>query len=253
MKKIHYLTVFTIIVTLLGVNVALAQTESNSGGGLWSKIFGPKKENVEGQKIKFEEQKNKIEEQRTRIEEQRLKMASTTRKIEDRLENRENRIASSTIRIQEREEKRASSTEARRIRLEEKFKTGIANQIAKINNRLSDAIDRITKVDTRLVAHIAKLKSRNIDTSTSDALLLEAKAKLTTATEKVTALNTSLQAILTTNISTTTKNTIKAKTAEANTYVKSAHEAYVKVIENLKPGRNKTDKDNATSTATTTP
>lgn len=239
--------------------MALAQTESNSGGGLWNKIFGPKKEKIDEQKVKLEEQKNRIEEQRARIEEQRLKMASTTRKIEDRLENRENRIASGTIRIQEGEEKRASSTEARRIRLEEKFNTGIANQIAKVNDRLSDAIDRITKVDTRLVAHIAKLKSRNIDTSTSDALLLEAKAKLTTATEKVTALNTSLQAILATNISTTTKNTIKAKITEANTYVKSAHAAYIKVIENLKPGRNKTLNGQAATstlngqTATTTP
>jgi len=181
----------------------------------------------------------------------REKLASSTTKIEDRIKKQEERVASSTLRLREREERVASSTANRLARLVEKFKTGIANRIANVNDRLGDAINRLTKTDTRLKAHIAKLKAQNIDTTTSDALLSDAETKLELATSKVLTLKTSLESILSTNISTTTKNTIKTKTAEANTAVKSAHEAYVKVVESLKPGRDKEDKV-ATSTATTT-
>jgi chromosome segregation ATPase len=255
MKKTHYSAILLVaILAIFAGSVAFAQEggETPDKPGIWGRLFGPKQEKIDDQKERLEEQRVRIEGERAKLEEQRLKRASTTAKIEDRLQNREDRLASTTAKIEVREERRASSTEARKARLEDKFKKGIANQIAKVNDRLSDAIDRITKIDTRLVAHIAKLKAKNVDTTASDALLVTAQAKLALAKEKVTTLNTSLQAILTDNVSTTTKNTIKAKTAEANTYVKAAHEAYINVVENLKPGRNKEDKV-ATSTATTTP
>ncbi|MEI7513551.1 MAG: hypothetical protein WCJ74_02945 [bacterium] len=255
MKKTCYSTI--LLVALLAIfvgNVTFAQEASTTPDkpGIWGRLFGQNQEKIDQQKVKLEEQRARIENERAKLEEQRLKRASTTARIEDRLQNREGRIASTTAKLEAREEKRASSTALRMARLEEKFKTGVSNKIAKVNDRLGDAIDRIVKIDTRLVAHIAKLKAKNIDTSASDALLVDAKAKLTTAEEKVSTLKTSLESMLGTNISTTTKNTIKAKTAEANTYVKAAHEAYVKVVESLKPGKNKEDKNNATSTATTT-
>lgn len=237
MKKTYYLTALSIaILALVGTNIALAETATSTFGN----------------NNRWEQTREKLNEQKTKFEERKIRIASTTAKIEDRIENRienrENKIASGTARMEDRQEKRASSTEARRIRLEEKFKTGIANQISKVNDRLGDAIERLKRTDDRLVAHIVKLKARNVDTSKADLLLVDAQAKLVIATEKVNTLKTSLESILTTNISTTTKNTIKAKTAEANTYVKAAHEAYVKVVESLKPGINTT----ATSTATTT-
>jgi DNA repair exonuclease SbcCD ATPase subunit len=251
MKKTHYSAI--VLVALLAVfagSVAFAQTEASAPNkpGIWTKLFGPKQEKIDDQKARLEEQKIKIEEQRAKLEEQKIKRASTTAKIEDRIQDRENRVAPTTLKLQERAQKIASSTQARVVRLAEKFKTGVSNQIANVNDRLGDALFRLKSTDERIVAHIAKLKSNSIDTSTADTLLIDAQAKLNTATEKVSALKTSLGSMLGTTISTTTKNTIKAKTAEANTYVKSAHEAYIKVVESLKPGRNTV----GTSTATTT-
>ncbi len=269
MKKIHYSAIILVaILTMSTGSITFAQTSSTTQNkpGIWGRLFGPNQEKLTEQKAKLDEQKKRIEEQRGKLEEQRLKRASTTIRIEDRLQNREDRVASTTIRIedrlqnredrvasttlklQDRAQKIASSTEAKIVRLAEKFKTGISNQIANVNDRLGDALFRLKSTDERIVAHIAKLKTNNVDTSTADALLINAQAKLTTATEKVSALKTSLGSMLGTSISTTTKNTIKAKTTEANTYVKAAHDAYVKVVESLKPGRNTV----GTSTATTT-
>jgi chromosome segregation ATPase len=239
------------IALIFGANLALAQegTTTPPKPGLWSRIFGGDNQKQDEQKAKMDERRAKLDEERAKLEERRLKMASTTVKIEDRIKNREDRVASTTIRIQDRQQKIASSTEARRVRLEEKFKTGVSNRIAQVNDRLADAIARLTSTDERIKAHIAKLKARNVDTTKADALLVTAEGKLAIATEKVTTLKTSLESVLATNISTSTKNTIKGKTEEANTAVKAAHEAFVNVINNLKPGQNKT----GTSTATTTP
>ena len=237
MKKTYYLTILGLaVVALISGNVALAQTSTATSGseGRWSNFFEQKKE--------------KIDEQKAKLEDRKAKIASTTAKIGDRIKNQEAKIASTTAKLLEREDKVASSTEARKVRLEEKFKTGVSNQIAKVNDRLGDALTRLKSTDERLKAHIAILKTRNVDTSKADTLLLDAEAKLAIANEKVTTLATSLQTVLSETISTTTKNTIKTKTVEANTYVKAAHEAFVKVVESLKPGKNSA----ATSTATTT-
>jgi chromosome segregation ATPase len=248
MKKTHYLTIFGLVITtLISGNIVLAQTNTATSGseGRWSNFFEQKKE--------------KLSEEKAQLETRKEKVASTTAKIEDRIRDRELKIASTTSRLQEREVKIASSTEARKIRLEERFKTGISNQIAKVNDRLGDAITRLTSTDERLKAHLINLNAKNVDTTRANALLAEAEAKLVIASEKVSTLATSLQTVLSGTISTTTKNTIKAKTTEANTSVKAAHEAFVKVVENLKPGRNGNGANTATSTlnrqatATTTP
>ncbi len=216
MKKIHYSTIIAIAITALFIaNVAGAET---------------------------------IQEKQARLRE---KLASSTAKIEDQIRKQENKLASSTERLREREAREASSTAMKIERLVEKFKTGIAHTIAKVNDRLGDAVNRLQKIDTRLQAQIAKFKAQGKDTSESEALLKDAQDKLVIAKEKVTALQTSLQSVLSENISTTTKKTIKTKANEANSYVKAAHQAYVKVVESLKDKKGKKD-NNATSTATTT-
>jgi chromosome segregation ATPase len=273
MKKTQYLTILSVAIALVfGANLALAQTQSTDASkpSLWNRIFGGDNQKQEEQKVKMEERKAKLDEERAKMEERRLKMASTTNRIEDRLENRmekrasttakiedriknrEDRIASTTMRIEERREKRASGTEARRERLEEKFKTGVSNRIAQVNDRLGDAIERLTNTDTRIKAHIAKLKAKNVDTTNAEALLVTAEGKLTVATEKIATLKTSLESVLATNISTSTKNTIKSKTEEANIAVKATHQAFVNVIESLKPGRNGNEAGATTTASTTT-
>lgn len=264
MKKTYYLAIFGLILgTLFSLNTALAQSSDDSKPGFWGSIFGPKKEKLDEQKIRLDERKEKFASTTAKIEELRKeresKMASTSAKIEDRIKDRQIKMASTTLKLQERIGNKASSTEAKRLRLEDKFKSVQSKQIGKINDRLADAIERIRNIDTRLKAHILKLKARNVDTTKADALLVDAEAKLKLAEDKVTALNTSLQAILTENISTTTKNTIKTKTMEANSYVKDAHGAYINVVKNLKPGQygngsgsGTTTKSTATSTTATT-
>ncbi len=238
MKKTNYIVIpaFLALALLVGIGVTSAQTNGAT----------------ESKKSLIEQRQERLEQEKAKLEERKTKMASTSAQIEARLRERDGKLASTTARLQEREERRASSTEARRERLEERFKTGVSNQIAKVNDRLGDAIERLTKTDTRLKAHIAVLKAKNVDTAKADALLVDAEAKLATATEKVTTLATSLQSMLSGTISTTTKSTIKAKTAEANTYVKATHEAFVKVVVSLKPGINKTATSPLNGQATTT-
>ena len=98
------------------------------------------------------------------------------------------------------------------------------------------------------MAYISKLKAKNIDTSKAETLLVDAQAKLATATQNVTTLGSSVNSVLAENISTSTKATIKTKIADVQKSVKDAHAAYVKVTENLQSDRT----DTATSTATTT-
>lgn len=244
MKKTHYLAVLSLVIVAgLSIGTAFAETEANTQNkpSLWNRIFNQKTVKDDAQKIKIEERRASTT---AKIEDRLERQASTTVRLEDRLEKR----ASTTKKIEERADRMASSTEERKLRLEEKFKVGVSNKIAKVNDRLEDAINRLKLTDQRITDHIARLKANNVTTTNADALLISAEAKLLSATEKVTTLNTSLQTILASNISTTTKNSIKAKTSEANAYVKTAHEAFIKVVESLKPGQNKT----GTSTATTT-
>lgn len=244
MKKIHYSTIAAvalIAIAIAGASLAGAQTTTGTSSGRWSKYYEQRQKNLEQEKEKLGERKEKL--------------ASTTAKISAKINEREDRIASTTAkldaRIKEKEDRLASSTarfEERKARLEDKFKTGVSNKIAKVVDRLGDAITRIKSIDTRIVAHIAKLKAKNIDTSKAETLLVDAQAKLSTATQNVTTLESSVNSILTGNISTSTKATVKAKIASVQKSVKDAHAAYVTVTENLKSDKTET----ATSTATTT-
>lgn len=235
MKKIHYSTIAAVaLIVIAGASLAGAQTTTDTSSGRWSKYYEQRQKNLEQEKEKLGERKEKL--------------ASTTAKITARINEREDRIASTTAKLEVRNERVASSTEARKARLEDKFKTGVSNKIAKVVDTLGDAISRIKSIDTRIVAHIAKLKAKNINTSKAETLLVDAQAKLSTATQNVTALESSVNSILTGNISTSTKATVKAKIVSVQKSVKDAHAAYVTVTENLKSDKTET----ATSTATTT-
>ena len=242
MKKTHYSTIVILaLVAIATAGIVSAQTTTGSTTGRWSKYYEQKQKNLEQEKEKLSERKEKFASttanMRTRLENREIHLASTTAKINARINEREDRLASSTARF-----------EAQKIRLEDKFKTGTSNKIAKVVDTLGSAISRIKSIDERIVAYISKLKAKNIDTSKVETLLVDAQAKLATATQNVTTLQSSVDSVLSGSISTSTKATIKTKIANVQKSVKDAHAAYIKVTENLK-----SDVSNvATSTATTT-
>ena len=250
MKKIHYSTIAILaLVAIASTGVALAQTTTGTSTGRWSKYYEQKQKNIEQEREKLGKLKDRFasttENMKVRAEN---RLASTTARINARINEREERLASSTARFEARQEKIASSTEARKARLEDKFKTGVSNKIAKVVDRLGDAINRIKSIDTRVAAYIAKLKTKNIDTSKAETLLVDAQAKLATATQNVSTLQSSVSSVLSGTISTSTKATIKTKIADVQKSVKDAHAAYVTVTENLKSDTGEV----ATSTATST-
>lgn len=230
MKKIHYsIPIAVAIIALVGVNIAGAQTTTTNESGLGKFI---------------EQRQQNINDMKTKLENRKVKLASTTEKIKGKIMEREGRIASTTAKFEERKEKIASSTAARKVRLEERFKDGVSNKIAKVVDRLGDAINRIKDIDSRIVSRIAKLKAANVDTSKVDALLVDAQAKLKAASDNVLNLESGVGSVLTGGVSTSTKASIKTKITDVNASVKAAHAAYVKVIENIK-----TDQPTATTTA----
>ena len=218
--------------TLVGVQVTNAQT-TTATSSRWTKFYQNKQK---------------------QLNEQKARLASSTARFQEQIKNKEAKLASSTAKLQEkiveREAKITSSTALRQEKLAEKFKTGVSNQIAQVVDNLTGVLDNLKDIDTRITTRIAKLKSENVDTAKAESLLPDAQAKLTTATSEINSLQTSVQSVLASGVSTTTKAAVKAKITEVRNSVKAAHAAYVQVIENLKSGQNKVE--NSTSTATST-
>jgi hypothetical protein len=142
------------------------------------------------------------------------------------------------------------------------IKSRISSFTDKLIERYEAAIERLGKLVERIETRIAKMEAEG-------ANVVEAKSSLTTAKLKISAAASStavLKLKVGTFMSSSATSTddlrvgyagIKESADAAKTAIKEAHNALVRTVASLKPGRNKNDKtatsSPATTTATTTP
>jgi hypothetical protein len=173
--------------------------------------------------------------------------------------------ATSTLRMRI-EEKLAAHTQGIMAKLEEKkrqvlskFGVDALNQFKKVDNRLTEALGRLTDISTRIDTRIAKLKSQNIDMTTAESLNTAAKTKLTDAQTKIQAITIP---VLPTAASSTKEQinaslkTTREQVKAAEGAIQAAREALRKVVAEIKrKGGDKADSDielNATTSASLT-
>jgi ABC-type transporter Mla subunit MlaD len=155
--------------------------------------------------------------------------------------------------INNKKEEIKSEVEKRKEGAISQIKERLAKFTSNTVERFNAAIDRLEKLAQRIDSRIGKLEAEGVNVSKAKELMVIAKLKIETAKTSVSGI--SLQSELTASSTATSTAMIKkdfdglrAQLDKAKTDIKAAHAALVDVVNNLKPGRNKT----ATSTATTT-
>ncbi len=122
--------------------------------------------------------------------------------------------------------------------------------------RLDAAVQRLTGISDRIASRIAKFKEHGVDVSKAETLFADAKTKLEKAKTDAATAKSQAQAVVTelSTLGTTTPGTIPASVKKlrdsvhtAIESIKAAHQAFVKVVVELK------GKKDPKETATTTP
>ncbi len=173
-----------------------------------------------------------------------FRASSTDRKVEVKAAL-ETRKASSTDRRGEFEARKASSTE-KRIEVQENIAKRLSAHAAKM---FTATVERLEKLIARLESRITKVKAEGGVAAISEGFIAEAKSHLSLAKAEIATFSSIdlSEDKLRENVS-----TLRAAGAEVKEHLKAAHQALVKAIRALKPGRS-TNNGNATSTATSTP
>ena len=161
----------------------------------------------------------------------------------------------STIRdkIEAKKEALKNSVEERRQNALNKIIERVNQFVQNIIERFDAATNRLEKLADRINSRITKMEARNVDVAKAKELLAAAKAKIETAKISVTGI---AGATIDTSLSTTTVavkkdfGIIKTKIEKAKEDIKAAHAALVEVVNNLKPGQNKLEKENKTASTT---
>lgn len=141
-----------------------------------------------------------------------------------------------------REEARTAVKEKKQEIRSEVLKQRIVRAVRKIDH----AIDRLEKAAERIGSRIEKFKAQGVDVGGAATLLEGAKGKITTAREKLSALEALRGETVTDPKAFLEK--VKAATDGAVQAVKDAHAALVSVVTSLKPGLNRETAPATTST-----
>ncbi len=154
--------------------------------------------------------------------------------------------------VEQRKEELKTKIEERKQLVNSKIDERLGDFIGKLEKRFDSAIERLEILVTRIESRIAKMDDEDIDTTKAKELLTDAKTKIATAKTSILAIGTKADEVLAGDVRALYPE-LKEVVAKAKTDVKSAHEALVLVVRELKPGFNKSkDGRGATSTATTT-
>ena len=170
-------------------------------------------------------------------------------------EMREEHKASST---EAREIRKASSTEMRadqkKIDKEHVGKAGIERANAVIK-RLNHKIAKMEKLAVRIAERLVVLKAKGVNTTESEAKLVEARVAMNAAKTQVTAINRTIQTVLTTATSTTNVNNemkvLAPQIREVEKSIRNANKALRDAMKVLGP-KHTTTATSTTSTTTTT-
>ena len=191
--------------------------------------------------------------------------ASIKTEIEKRREEAKNKIDQNKQEFELRKEEIKQGMETKREELKQKveerkqmidskIEERLSKFISKLEERFNSAIERLEILVTRIESRIAKMDEEDIDTTKAKELLTEAKGKIEIAKTSILAIGTKADEVLAGDTRALYPE-LKTVVEKAKSDIKSAHEALINVVRELKPGFNKSrdgrDK-NATSTATTT-
>lgn len=152
--------------------------------------------------------------------------------------------------IEAKRESIKNSVEERRQNATNKIKERIDQFVQNIVDRYEAAVNRLEKLAERIDSRISKMEADKIDVKKAKELMVTAKSKIATAKTSIASITTTIG----TNATTTALmkeefKAIKIQVEKAKEDIKAAHQALIKVVENLKPGKNKIEKE-ATSTKT---
>jgi len=140
-----------------------------------------------------------------------------------------------------------NSVQERRQGALDKIKEEVDRFIQNVIERFTAADNRLIKLADRIDSRIEKLQTANISVSTSTDLMIIARAKINEATTSVASIVSKTKDVSTETTMTTIREefkTIKAQIETAKEKIKIAHAALVDVVNSLKPGQNKMDKEN---------
>src|SRR3989344_36418 len=157
----------------------------------------------------------------------------------------------------QRAEERQQTLEERREGLQTSMTERRRNMIRKFTGlmieRFDAAAERLDKLAERIESRIGKFKAEGVDTSDSEQYLNEAKLKITAAKEEVSKILGAVETALSGEVGENTFKEVRTIINSAKEILMDTHALLVKAVRSLKPGFNKDDTSNATSTATTTP
>ncbi len=142
----------------------------------------------------------------------RRMLASST--PEDRQQMREEGRA----RVEEKKAEVRTKIEAAKDKAKEKFSEGVQVSVNNIVDRLSGAIENLGTIATRIDSRISTLQTKGINMDASVTLLAAARADITVAQDKVTAVGVALTAAL-------ANATPKAEISKVRDAVRAAEEA----------------------------
>ncbi|MFH0804027.1 MAG: hypothetical protein V1896_00275 [Candidatus Zambryskibacteria bacterium] len=170
--------------------------------------------------------------------------AKEVRTIKDEIENKKQILR----------QEMASRTDAIKSSVQERRQNAVDKVIERINQFVSNIIKRYDAATNRLEiladridSRITKIESGNIDVSKAKELLTVARAKIEIAKAGVNDIaSTTSNTTFGSTTATVKKDfeVIKIQIEKAKEDIRVAHAALIDVVENLKPGQNKLEKEN---------
>lgn len=148
--------------------------------------------------------------------------------------------------MEERKGNMMERKEAILKKLDEKGKQMVVKIILKVQNKFSEAINRLVKIDAKIETRIAKFEAKGINVIDTKALLVKARADLKIAQANLAALPTAIKTTL--SAETVSKDELKTAIAKAKESIKAAHASYVQVVASLSAKDELKEMKHATST-----
>lgn len=146
----------------------------------------------------------------------------------------------------ELEKKRADITEEIKKTKEERIRKNIEIMLTRYNA----AYERLLQIHNRIAEHITKVESNGQSVASAKTELEKAKVALTTIPTTLASFKTALEAMAATPEDESKKDAVKTQSEHVKNALKTAHEALIKTITALKPGKPVRP---ATTTPTTAP
>jgi uncharacterized protein YaaN involved in tellurite resistance len=156
----------------------------------------------------------------------------------------------------------ASRTDAIKTSVQERKQGTVDKIIERVNqftqniiSRYEAATGRLDKLAGRINSRITKMEAKNIDVTAAKELLATAKTKIETAKTSTAGIISTLNS---TSFGTTVAEVkqnytaIKTQIEKAKEDIGAAHAALADVVNSLKPGQNKLDKENKMASTTKT-